>query len=71
MTAKAVNETNKIELLETKVMLQEVLQIARQQEREIAILKKRLVDSQARTKELYLALRKVVTKDHPAIRRKK
>lgn len=71
MTAKAVNETNKIELLETKVMLQEVLQIARQQEREIAILKKRLVDSQARTKELYLALRKVVTKDHPALRRKK
>lgn len=49
----------------------ELAQIVRDQQKEIVSLKRRLQDSQARTKELYLALRKVVTKDHPALRRKK
>jgi len=32
---------------------------------------RKLVESQARTKELFDALRAVVKKDHPALRRKK
>lgn len=32
---------------------------------------RKLTESQARTKELYDALRAVVNKDHPALRRKK
>ncbi len=45
--------------------------VMRDLRRENDRLAKRLVKSQERTKELYLALRQVVTKDHPAIRRKK
>lgn len=59
------------DLLEAKTRIVDLSQIVREQDREITALKKRLQDSQARTKELYLALRKVVTKDHPALRRKK
>jgi hypothetical protein len=32
---------------------------------------RKLIESQARTKELFDALRAVVNKDHPALRRKK
>jgi len=48
-----------------------VRSVLRDLSRENERLAKRLVKSQERTKELYLALRQVVTKDHPAIRRKK
>lgn len=54
--------------LEELTALRSVLRDLRRESERLA---KRLVKSQERTKELYLALRQVVTKDHPAIRRKK
>jgi len=45
--------------------------VLRDLRRENDRLAKRLVKSQERTKELYLALRQVVSKDHPVIKRKK
>lgn len=48
-----------------------VRSVMRDLRRENDRLSKRLVKSQERTKELYLALRQVVSRDHPAIRRKK